>query len=130
VSFAAIEQTSTVSFAGLRRIDTGEQGRNAWGRALLAAMGLAAHVYAFGRPFSLRSRSDLRVVDSSWSWLGADGDEPVVPLDGQAVLELFRRCATGAEEAGLPVGDAWPDPLVVTPGRSLAAVIRKTWPEA
>lgn len=130
VSFAAIEQTATVSFAGLRRIDTGEPDRNAWGRALLVALGLAAHAYAFGRPFSLRSGCDLRAVNMSWSWLGAGGDEQITPLDGQAALDLFQHCATGAEQAGLPVGQAWPTPLVVTPGKSLSEVIRKTWPEA
>lgn len=130
VSFAAIEQTATVSFAGLRRIETGDPEANAWGRALLVAVGLAAHVYAFGRPFSLRSGCDLRAVNTSWSWLGAGGDEQIAPLDGQQVLELFQQCVAGAEQAGLPVGTAWPDPLLVAPGKSLSEVIRKTWPEA
>lgn len=102
MSFAAVEQTATVSFAALRRIDSGDPLRSAWGRALLVSLGLAAHVYAFGRPFSLRSGCDLRAVNTSWSWLGVDGDESLATLGGEAVLDLFRGCAAGAETGGAP----------------------------
>lgn len=128
VSFRAIVQQSTVSFAGLRRIeaDTGEA--NAAGRALLAAMGLVAHVAAFGRPFSLRSGCDLRPVESEWTWRGESEDSAIEPLDLGSAEELFMACATAAEGAGLPVGSQWPDPLLVAPGAGLARVIERAWP--
>lgn len=54
ISFAAVIQRATVSFASLRRIQTGQPEADAAGRALLVALGLAAHQGAFGRSFSLR----------------------------------------------------------------------------
>lgn len=42
ISFARIEQTSTVPFAGLHRIRAGSKQANASARALLVAIGVAA----------------------------------------------------------------------------------------
>lgn len=129
VSFAAINQRATVSFASLRRVATGDRDADAAGRALLVSLGLLAHVTAFGRAFSLRSGCDLRPVRTRWTWLGADGDEEVAVLDHESAVELFRACVERAEAAGLPVGSRWASqPLVVEPNEELAKAIRASWP--
>lgn len=126
VSFQEIVQQSTVSFPSLRRVRPSKGG--AEGRALLAVLGLVGHVWAFGRPFTLRSGAELRPVDVSWTWLGATGDEDIEPLTTQSSLELFREVVSRAEAAGLPVGSRWPDPLTLKPAPNLLEAIRKSWP--
>lgn len=131
ISFADIRQQSTVSFASLRRINAESGERSAAARALLAAIGLVAHSRAFGRPFSLRSGCDLYPVRSDWVWRGAEGESVIEPPTHEELIELFRECVGRAEAAGLPVGSYWAsEPLVLTPNRSLAEAIRRTWPES
>lgn len=130
VSFSEIVQRSTVSFAGLRRVWVGDPDRNAAARGLLVSLGLLAHVLAFGRSFSLRSGAELRPTGQVWTWLGADGDEAVEPIDEPTARRLFEGCVSRAEEVGLPVGTRWPAPLVVQPGPELTKVIRSTYPLA
>lgn len=127
VSFRTVVQQSTVSFASLRRIATSTGQAEA--RALLVALGLVAHAAAFGRAFNLRSGCDLRPVTSTWTWLGASGDEVVEPLSDGDASALFAEAVTAASEAGLPVGARWSDPVTLTPKPNLAKVIRKTFPE-
>lgn len=131
VSCEWIEQRATVSFASLRRIDCADSRQSAAGRALLAALGIVAHVSAFGRPFSLRSGCDLRPTSVRWRWLGGEVDADVAALDRQAAIDLFAGCVAAAEQAGLPVGGSWaPQPLVVSPQPNVAKAIRDTYPEA
>ncbi len=130
VSFRAVEQRSTVSFAGLRNIEAHDPQASAAGRALLVALGLVAHVGAFGRAFNLRSGCDLRTVSSTWTWLGETGDESVDPLDFASAVALFRGCVEVAESAGLQVGSAWAtEPLRLVPNASLTKAIEATFPE-
>lgn len=118
-----------MSFAGLRRIHTGRPDTDAAARALLAALGLVAHVFAFGRSFSLRSGCELRPRATTWTWLGATADQEVTPLTPTDAVDLFRDCVQEAEAAGLPVGSRWAtEPLVLEPNESLAKVIRAAWP--
>jgi len=127
VSFREVVQQSTVSFASLRRVRAGEGSAEA--RALLASLGIVAHVAAFGRPFSLRSGADLRPRRIEWLWLGRDGDRILDPPDVSAATALFVGCVTRAEAAGFPVGGRWPgEPLVLTPAPNLSEAIRKSWP--
>lgn len=128
ISFAEITQRSTVSFASLRRVHVGTPEQNAAARALLVALGLAAHVNAFGRAFSLRSGCDLRPVSTSWTWLGTTSDEEIERPGIDGALALFRAVTTRAEDTGLAVGSRWPEPLVLEPNDSLAKAIRATWP--
>lgn len=131
VSFREIVQQSTVSFASLRRVQPGLGA--AEGRALLVAIGLMAHVEAFGRPFSLRSGAELSPVAGEgvgWEWLGADRDEPLEKLNRASSRQLFDESVTRAEAAGLPVGSRWGPPLVVEPGAPLLEVIKSSWPVA
>jgi CRISPR-associated protein Csb1 len=127
VSFREVVQQATVSFAALRRVRP--QAGAAEARALLASLGLVAHLAAFGRPFSLRSGAELRSTDTTWTWLGETGGEPIEPPSLEAVTRLFRDCVSRAERVGLPVGSRWTsEPLTLTPAPNLAEAIRKTWP--
>src|SRR5690606_16989677 len=129
ISFAAIEQRATISFARLRTIICGTPEANAAGRALLAAIALAAHSFAFGRAMSLRSGCDLRPTKQSWTWLGGDTDSELEVLTADHAVELVQACASRAADAGLPVGPAWrSDPLVLTPNSELTKVIASAWP--
>lgn len=129
ISFADLRQRATVSFASLRRVWVGDPKANAAGRALLASLGLVAHVAAFGGSFSLRSGCDLRTSSSEWVWLGASGDEALVKPDLDQAIALFQACVQRAEEAGLPVGSHWAsDPMRLTPSAALEKVIRLTYP--
>jgi len=132
ISFARIEQRSTISFAALRRIwaqsESTTAEANGAARALLVAIGVVAHVAAFGRSFSLRSGCELRPSTSTWTWLGTS-PEPVSPPTLDEAIALVRNCATRAEETGLPVGSCWArDPVVLQPAANLAKAIALTWP--
>lgn len=134
ISFARVEQLSTVSFAALRRIwaqsTSTSTEANAAARALLVAIGVAAHVAAFGRSFSLRSGCELRPLASTWTWLGA-ASEPIRPPTLDEAVALVKSCTERAEAAGLPVGSRWArEPLVLKPAANLADAIRRTWPVA
>ena len=131
VSFSAMEQRATVSFAGLRRIEFGGEVANAAGRALLVAIGLAAHTAAFGRGFSLRSGCDLRPVDTAWHWLTASSAEDVAPLSPAEAVELANACRDQARDAGLLQGSGWSrEALVLEPIAALRDAIAKTYPVA
>jgi hypothetical protein len=129
VSFRSIQQQATVSFASLRRIRCGDPGAAAAGRALLVGLGLAGHVAAFGRSFSLRSGCELEPQASSWTWIGSDGEEPVEPLSAEASRQLVAACAGAARERGLLARGGWgKEPLVLQPNATLHKAITATWP--
>jgi CRISPR-associated protein Csb1 len=127
VSFREVVQQTSLSLAALRRIRTSVAPAEA--RALLAALGMVAHVGAFGRAFHLRSGCDLRPTATTWTWLGAEGDEPLAPPTLDEAIALFQAAAARAADAGLPVGSRWPQPLTLQPKAKLQEVIRKTFPE-
>jgi len=130
ISMRSIEQRSSVSFAGLRRVRFRDD-QGATGRALLVALGLLAHVAAFGGSFSLRSGCDLRRLarDTAWEWLGYETDESVDPLSLEDAKSVFAECVAAAESAGLPVGSRWAkDPTILSPSEQLAKVIRTSYP--
>ncbi len=130
ISFQRVVQRSTLSFPSLRRVWLGDAAANAAGRAVLASIGLVAHVTAFGRAFSLRSGCDLRPVKTTWTWMGASSSENVERIDADTAAGILRDCVATAEAAGVPVGRVWPaEPLVLEPGPQLLRVIRETWPE-
>lgn len=131
VSFRKISQRATVSFAALRRVRVGSPEANASGRAVLVALGILAHVGAFGRSFSLRSGCELRTVSSSWTWLGATpgNDERVEVPSLEEAVALLAGCGAQAHAAGLPVGESWRGArLELTPNAELVKVIRSTYP--
>ncbi|MCY3559574.1 MAG: type I-U CRISPR-associated RAMP protein Csb1/Cas7u [bacterium] len=132
VSFGRITQRATVSFAQLRRLGLGSgysSAADAAARALLVALGLHAHVLAFGRGFALRSGADLRAVDTTVTWLGAEGDEQRSLGGASETAELLRAARERAALSGVPL-DAWgSEPVRLTPKESLCRAIAATWPE-
>ena len=125
VSFARVTQRATASFAQLRRVSLGpgQQAADAAARALLVALGLHAHVLAFGRGFALRPAKPTTM------WLGANGDAPC-KVDGVAqTAELLGAAASQARSEGVPL-DGWDrEPLRLTPRDDLRKAILASWPE-
>ena len=132
VSFARVTQRATVSFAQLRRITLGPNhsaDADAAVRALLVALGLHAHVLAFGRGFALRSGAELRPKTVAATWLGSSGDEACTIGDAETTRELLQTAVGHAESAGVPL-DGWGKPaLMLTPKDNLRRAIRATWPK-
>ena len=129
VSFQRVVQTSTVSFAQLRRVSLGRgtpPTTDAAARALLVVMGLHAHRIAFERAFSLRSGADLRPCSTTKTWLGAKDE----PCDVESTDALLQEAKAHALEAGVPLAGWDQPPKVLKPKSNLADAIRSTWPEA
>ena len=132
VSFARVTQRATVSFAQLRRVSlgAGDPAADAAARALLVALGLHAHVLAFGRGFALRSGADLRPAKATTIWLGADGDTPCELGGAEHTATMLAHALRQARAAGVPL-DGWKrEPLQLTPKDNLRGAILATWPEA
>lgn len=131
VSFARVSQRATVSFAQLRRVSLGSDHTDAAdtaARALLVALGLHAHVLAFGRGFALRSGAELRPQECRAEWLGAGGDEELA-LGGSETTETLLRDTFGhAKSAGVPLEGWFRPQVVLTPRDNLCKAIRLTWP--
>ncbi len=131
VSFARISQHATLSFAQLRRIGLGGppgSPEDAAARALVAAVGVAGHVAAFGRAFALRSGADLMPTSTTVEWLGLGSSAPVDLPSLAEASDLVRAAAEHAREVSVPV-DGWGrEPVVLTPKDNLAQAIRATWP--
>ena len=132
VSFAQVTQRATVSFAQLRHVGLGAghaPDADAAARALLVALGLHAHVLAFGRGFALRSGAELRPTETTAIWLGATGDRPFKLGDAEATGALLDAALSHARAAGVPL-DGWDQPaLRLTPKDNLRGAILATWPQ-
>ena len=132
VSFARVTQRATVSFAQLRRISLGPDfscETDAAARALLVALGLHAHLLAFGRGFALRSGAELRPRATTATWLGGSGDEECALGDAETTQALLRCAMEHAQSAGVPL-DGWGQPpTILTPKDNLRTAIRATWPD-
>ena len=132
VSFSRVTQRATVSFAQLRRVSLGPAYGlrcDAVARALLVALGLHAHVLAFGRGFALRSGAALRPMETRAVWLGPGGDRAVA-LGGAATTgELVDAALARARSEGVPL-DGWDQPaLRLTPRDNLRKAIMSSWPQ-
>lgn len=131
VSFSRVSQRATVSFAQLRRVHLGndyDEKADGAARALLVALGLYAHVLAFGRGFALRSGAELRPAKAVVTWLGSTGDEPCVAFDAEGALGILNEAKETARNVGVPL-DGWDqEPLLLSPKPNLSNAIRKTWP--
>ena len=131
VSFARVTQRATVSFAQLRRVSLNreEPKADAAARALLVALGLHAHMLAFGRGFALRSGCELRPKATTVTYLGANGDEQWELRDAAATGTLLQSAKRHAESLRVPL-DGWGcEPKELTPKSNLVKAIKSTWPE-
>lgn len=131
VSFAKITQRATLSLAQLRRVLLGpghSADADAAARALLVALGLHAHMLAFGRGFALRSGAELRSITCVATWLGEHGDMEIDLGSATRTGQLLQSALEHAESVGVPV-DGWSGPPVrLTPKENLRQAIRATWP--
>jgi len=125
VSFQRVSQRATLSFPQLRRVRLGDgfsDDQDAAARTLIAALGLHAHQTAFGRPFALRSGTDLLSADKT-----ARLDSTDVAIGSGA--SLLQEALEAARSLDVPI-DGWgTDPVILTPNKSLTAAIRATWPD-
>lgn len=131
ISFRRITQEEALALPHLRRVSLGGgAGTDAAARALLVALGLHAHVVAFGRGFALRSECTLRPVGGTVTWLGETGneDQSVADLTSEDTDRLLSEAIDQAREDGVPLEGWDADPLVLQPSEKLAQVIRSTWP--
>ena len=131
VSFSRITQRATVSFAQLRRISLGPDHSEADAavRALLVALGLHAHLLAFGRGFALRSGAELRPKETTAMWLGSEGDKACALGDAKATEKLLTEALEHTKSVGVPL-DGWNQPpIILTPKDNLQKAIRATWPD-
>ena len=132
VSFAKVTQRATLSLAQLRRVAVGSDRSvetDAAARALLVALGLHAHMLAFGRGFALRSGAELRPKKTNATWLGENGDVELELGGTVRTGELLQSAFENAKSTGVPL-DGWDTPpLSLTPKRNLRKAILATWPE-
>ena len=137
VSFARVTQCATLSFAQLRRVSLGPSRASSEAdaathtnaaRALLVALGLHAHVLAFGSGFALRSGAELRPRKSKATWLGSEEDAEIELGGYESTASLLSEALANADSEGVPL-EGWKQaPLVLKPKSNLADAIRKTWP--
>lgn len=132
VSFSRVTQRATVSFAQLRRVTLGPDysaEADAAARAVLVALGLHAHMLAFGRGFALRSGADLRPSSSAVTWLDSDEDSPCSTDGSKDTAALLGEAVTHAKSTGVPL-DGWgKPPVMLKPKANLWKAILKSWPE-
>lgn len=130
VSFRCLTQRVSLSFAQLRRvgIGIGSQHADAAARALVASIGIHAHVLAFGRGFALRSGAELRPTKVSVTWLSSNGDEAVDLGGYESTQELVQLAKDAARAASVPL-DGWDrEPLELRANDALRRAIEATWP--
>ena len=132
VSFAQVTQRATISYAQLRRVSLGDGSADADTavRALLVALGLHAHLLAFGRGFALRSGGELRPVVRTVTWLGPEGDVPCELADAQETLELLAAAKEHAKSAQVSLAGWDQAPKMLKPKGNLKEAIESTWPGA
>lgn len=125
VSFQRISQRATLSFPQLRRVRLGDgfsDDQDAAARTLIAALGFHAHQIAFGRPFALRSGTDLVLADKSGRLDSTD-----VSIGSTA--GLLQEALEAARSLDVPTGGWGADPVVLTPNKALTTAIQATWPD-
>lgn len=128
------EQVTTLSLIGLRRLrfpldGSHDEGRDAAGRAVLAALGLCAATLAFESGVGLRSRS-LLWPDGAMEWelLSRPGEEPDgFSLGGDEAVALLDDAVAAATKAGLPWQE---EPVVLKPSPELLKLVRLSQLEA
>lgn len=128
VTMEYAEQTVVITLAGLRRLNFGDDARNAAARTYLASLGLLAAVEQDACGYALRSRCDL-VPESkaSWELVHADGTTQSIALDLATARELY----TSSLKAARDVGFALPkQPVRLKPQPKLVEIVRQSQEQA
>jgi CRISPR-associated protein Csb1 len=118
------EHVAVISFAGLRRLGFGGGERDGAGRALLAALGLAALAEQDARGYALRSRCDL-VWDGRvpLELVHADGTSDQVEIDRAAAQRLYADAYDAARRAGFELAR---EPVRLVPQDKLVEIVRRS----
>ncbi len=122
VTCAYAEHRAVLTLAGLRRLRFGGGARDTAGRALLAALGLAALCEQDAAGYALRSRCDL-VCDgvAPLEVVHADGTTETVALDRAEARELYLEAYRRAEEVGFAFQS-----LTLSPQPKLVEIVRRS----
>jgi CRISPR-associated protein Csb1 len=121
------EHTAVIGFAGLRRLGFGSSERNRTGRALLAALGLAALMEQDLRGYALRSRCELSIDGAEGlaplELVKFDGTTEKIKLDVPAGRRLYAEAVAAAKAAGFDFADV---PVRLTPQDKLVHIVRES----
>jgi CRISPR-associated protein Csb1 len=118
------EHTAVISFAGLRRLGFGSNERDWAGRALLAALGLAAIAEQDARGYALRSRCDLVCEGRApFELVNADGGTAQVKIDREGAQQLYADAFAAARDAGFSFAR---DPIRLVPQDKLVAIVKRS----
>jgi CRISPR-associated protein Csb1 len=118
------QQTSVISFAGLRRLRFRDEASSATARAYLAALGLLALTEQDARGYALRSRCDL--VCEGYAPLQvvrSNGDVAEVAFDRNAARALYAVAYDAARDAGFGMRA---DPVRLVPQGKLVHIVRES----
>jgi CRISPR-associated protein Csb1 len=119
-----LEHMVVLSFAALRRLRFGGAGRDATGRALLAALGLLAVLEQDCRGYALRSRCDLVCEGrSDFEVVHPDGNCDVVAIDLLSARALYADALKMAKDTGFVFPG---EPLRLAPQPKLIEIVRKS----
>jgi CRISPR-associated protein Csb1 len=130
VTFDFAEQTTVLSFGGLRKLRFPVDGassveRDDAARTVLAALGIVAANAMRRGGTDLRSRCMLvPEAPSSWELLdGAGGDALDISIDLDGAIALYAQAVAAAKAAGLP----WhASDVVLQPSAELVALVRES----
>lgn len=122
VTCAYAEHRAVITLAGLRRLRFGSDARNEAGRALIAALGLAALAEQDASGYALRSRCDL-VCDgpAPLELVRADGSTETVDLDREQARVLYGDTYARAESAGFRF-----ESISLKPQDKLVEIVRRS----
>jgi CRISPR-associated protein Csb1 len=119
-----LQQTSVISFAGLRRLRFGNDARNAAGRAYLAVLGLLALLEQDARGYALRSRCDLVCQGHApLQLVRSNGDMADLVLDRATTHALLASATSAAREAGF---DIRTEPVRLVPQDKLVHIVKES----
>ena len=127
VTISSAQQTTVISFAGIRRLRfKGYSGdAETAARTAVAALGVAALAYQYENDFDLRSRCLLLPTHTPCiELLGRDGStSEVVDVDRETAAEILSQASTSAGSAGIgwEVGE-----IRLTPAPKLIELIRRS----
>jgi CRISPR-associated protein Csb1 len=122
------EHTAVLSFAGLRRLGFGGNGKDTAGRALLAALGLVALAEQDARGYALRSRCDLVCQGHApFELVHADGSVDKLEIGRNAARALYAASWEAARKAGFKLAA---EPIRLTPQEKLVHIVRESQKQA
>jgi CRISPR-associated protein Csb1 len=119
-----VEHSFVLSFAALRRLRFGGNGKDSAGRALVAALGLVAIAEQDARGYALRSRCDLVCEGRApLELVHPDGATETIVIDRAAARALYSEAFEAAQRAGFSLSA---EPLRLTPQDKLVEIVRRS----